>query len=437
MENCDSPTEQTKFSWKTFGICSFVCGLLAWTIVIMLILITINYEFSIFPTNNNNNDEQSPSSSSSSSTKKKPGTFGDLIFDEEFDSFNLTRWKHVISLYGGGNWEFEYYINNRTNSYTRNSTLFIKPTLTNNTFTEPNFLTSGTIDLWGSTPADSCTANFDYGCFRTGTGANALNPVQSARIHSVDSFKFTYGKIEVRAQLPQGDWLWPAVWMIPVHNFYGQWPASGEIDIIEARSNKKLTTSSNFIDGEEIGASQIATTLHWGPYFGANMYELTHSKYQFGVNDNNDNELFSDGFHVFTMEWTPDGFQASMDDTPYFNVTTPSDGYWTYGNFDSNFPNSFNPWIYGSKNAPFDKEFFFVINLACGGTSGFFPDGSISSPGNGVGDYAKPWSDQSSTAYADFWNARNQWYPTWNPFQNDGEDAALKIDYIKVYSYDS
>ncbi len=152
--------------------------------------------------------------------------FGNIIFDEEFNSLNLSRWDHEITLSGGGNWEFEYYTNNRTNSYVKNGILYIKPTLTNNTFTAPGFLNSGTIDLWGGEPADVCTSNAFYGCYRTGTGANALNSVQSARMRTVNSFSFNYGRVEVRAQLPSGDWLWPAIWMLPKHDGYGQWPAS-------------------------------------------------------------------------------------------------------------------------------------------------------------------------------------------------------------------
>lgn len=41
----------------------------------------------------------------------------------------------------------------------------------------------------------------------------------------------------MRARLPRGDWLWPAIWMLPVRQDYGPWPMSGEIDIIESRGN--------------------------------------------------------------------------------------------------------------------------------------------------------------------------------------------------------
>ena len=72
-------------------------------------------------------------------------------------------------------------------------------------------------------------------------------------------------------------------------------------------------------------------------------------------------------------------------------------------------------------------QFFFILNVAVGGTNGYFPDGWTNANG------PKPWSNESPTAHKDFWLAKNDWYPTWNPDQNDGEDAALKINYIRVW----
>ncbi len=81
----------------------------------------------------------------------------------------------------GGNWEFEYYTNNRSNSWVDNGILYLKPTLTNNTYGDA-FLTSGTLDLGGSGLADSCTAAFEYGtskrmfpliCFAPSTNTQA------------------------------------------------------------------------------------------------------------------------------------------------------------------------------------------------------------------------------------------------------------------------
>ena len=52
--------------------------------------------------------------------------------------------------------------------------------------------------------------------------------------------------------MPLGDWLWPAVWMLPAQHVYGQWPASGEIDIVESRGNAGLMK-----DGVNIGVEQV------------------------------------------------------------------------------------------------------------------------------------------------------------------------------------
>jgi beta-glucanase (GH16 family) len=61
-----------------------------------------------------------------------------------------------------------------------------------------------------------------------GAGGNVLNPIQSAKITTATTFNFQYGRVEVVAKLPKGDWLWPAIWMLPARNEYGMWPASGE-----------------------------------------------------------------------------------------------------------------------------------------------------------------------------------------------------------------
>jgi len=89
-----------------------------------------------------------------------------------------------------------------------------------------------TYELWGGSPADECTGNFFYGCSRTSDGNHYINPVMSGKLTTVNSFSFTYGRVEVRAKLPKGDWLWPAIWCLPRYNEYGEWPASGEIDIM-------------------------------------------------------------------------------------------------------------------------------------------------------------------------------------------------------------
>ena len=53
----------------------------------------------------------------------------------------------------------------------------------------------------------------------------------SARLNTSGTAGIKYGKVEVKAKNPRGDWLWPAIWMLPVDNMYGPWPLSGEIDV--------------------------------------------------------------------------------------------------------------------------------------------------------------------------------------------------------------
>ena len=66
------------------------------------------------------------------------------------------------------------------------------------------------------------------------------------------------------------------------------------------------------------------------------------------------------------------------------------------------------------------------MNVAVGGTNGFFSDSHINE------GYPKPWSNTSPTGPKDFWSAKNNWYPTWNPYTNNGEDAAMAINYVRV-----
>ena len=74
---------------------------------------------------------------------------GDLIFHEPFDKLDMDLWEHEITMNGGGNWEFQVYYNNRTNSYVKDSTLFLQPSLTSEILGEAA-LSSERLDLWGA-----------------------------------------------------------------------------------------------------------------------------------------------------------------------------------------------------------------------------------------------------------------------------------------------
>lgn len=195
-----------------------------------------------------------------------------LTFEDNFDFLNLDNWQHEITLGGGGNWEFEVYLNQRTNSYVENGKLYLRPTYTADQIGEANLKNGYTMSLWGGAPGDYCTSNAFYGCERlSGAGGNYLNPITSARVRSVNSFSFKYGRVEFRAKLPKGDWIWPALWLLPKDNAYGNWPSSGEIDVMESRGN-----------GPEYqfgGSDKFASTLHWGPDYWHNRYPTTTKSY--------------------------------------------------------------------------------------------------------------------------------------------------------------
>ena len=76
-------------------------------------------------------------------------------------------------------------------------------------------------------------------------------------------------------------------------------------------------------------------------------------------------------------------------------------------------------------------QFHFILNVAIGGTNGFIPDDCINRGDND--QYGKPWLNSQSQieAMGNFWDKRDRWYWTWA--QTEGDNAALQVDYIKVY----
>jgi beta-glucanase (GH16 family) len=334
-----------------------------------------------------------------------------LIFEDNFDFFDFKKWEHENTLGGGGNWEFQWYTNNRSNSFTDGGNLLIQPTLLSDR-TGEGFLTSGVLNIHGGSPADQCSNPAFYGCERGGSPSNIINPIISARLRSINSFSFKYGRLEINAKMPAGDWLWPALWLLPRYNAYGTWPASGEIDLMESRGNLNLVQN-----GVNIGAEQIGSTLHFGPYPDLNGYPTAH--YTRNAAPGNG---FNNGFHRYQMEWTPDRITFRVDDVETGTIHAGS-GFWNRANFAGNAPGVQNPWRFGEIMAPFDQEFYIIMNNAVGGVA-YFPD-DASNPGG------KPWSNTSPQASTDFWNGRGQWLPTWNLNTNN---AALVVDYVRVWA---
>ncbi|KAL3274988.1 hypothetical protein HHI36_019762 [Cryptolaemus montrouzieri] len=201
-----------------------------------------------------------------------------------------------------------------------------------------------------------------------------------------------------------------AFWLLPRMNQYGGWPASGEIDIMESRGNLNLIDST----GRNIGTKMSSGTLHWGTSTNTNKYQLTHFE-QLNLEGLNEN------WHIYQMEWTQESIIFKIDNQTIGTVTPSQGGFWELGNFENS--GIVNPWKSGSLMAPFDQEFYIVINLAVGGTS-FFPD-NANNPGG------KPWSNKSPRASGDFWEGKTQWLPTWKMETND---QSLQVDYVRVWA---
>ena len=232
----------------------------------------------------------------------------------------------------------------------------------------------------------------------------------SARIRTKSRFSFKYGMVEVNAKLPAGDWLWPAIWLLPQsYKHYGGWPVSGEVDIMEARGNRNLTAN-----GQPVGVQKMGVTIHFGPKGHRKM--ITYGLMSRNVD-------YNKGFNKFRLLWSPDELTFHVNDVRVGKIDV-DEGFWKKGDFENSAPGVPNPWINGTKSAPFDEEFYIILNLAVGGS--YFSDWYVNYPGG------KPWVKDSPTAITDFWNGREKWLPTWN--YNKTDDSHFQIDYVKVWA---
>ena len=147
----------------------------------------------------------------------------------------------------------------------------------------------------------------------------------SARLISKYKGDFTYGRIEVKARLPKGKGLWPAIWMLPTHWKYGGWPVSGEIDIME-----------------HVGymPDSVFGSIHTQSYNHMIGTQKTKGVYLPSV---------ADSFHVYAVEWTAEKISFSVNGQSYLQFSNEHTGYSTW---------------------PFDQSFHLLINLAVGGDWG-------------------------------------------------------------------
>ena len=148
----------------------------------------------------------------------------------------------------------------------------------------------------------------------------------STRIKTQSKVHFTYGYIEARISLPAIQGMWPAFWMMPNSSVYGGWPHSGEIDIMEAKGRLEYQSSS---------------ALHFSTNTGQYTY-LSHEQ----------NGHTTSEFNKYAVEWKADSIKYYINEVCHYSIQK---NQWGTVNAKS------------SETAPFDQDFYIILNLAIGG----------------------------------------------------------------------
>lgn len=226
-----------------------------------------------------------------------PPVFDNLIWSDEFDTdgaINSTNWFHQTQLPAGGSWyngEIQHYTDRIENSVVNNG--FLKVIAKKENFT-------------------------NQGQTKTHT---------SARLNS--KFAFQYGRLEVRAKLPTGNGTWPAIWLLGKNinedggywdnQGFGtsNWPACGEIDVME----------------------------HWGNNQNY-IQSAMHTPSSFGGTVNKGGQMVptaSTDFHIYALEWTAEKMVFSVDGVVHY---------------------TYNPAVKDASTWPFDAEQYILLNIA-------------------------------------------------------------------------
>ena len=230
-----------------------------------------------------------------------------LVWQDEFDgeALNETFWNYETGNNGGwGNNELEYYT--KENTELKDGHLII-------------------------TAKKESKGGFNY---------------TSSRLTTQDKFSFTYGRVDIRAALPKGQGIWPALWMLGQNFKTAGWPKCGEIDIME------------MIGGNQNGRDNtVYGTVHWD---NAGNYA------QYGGHYEKQSGPLNGEFHVFSIVWDAEKIVWYIDDKQYHIIDiTPKE-------LDE-----------------FQKDFFLLVNLAVGGNWPGNPDGSTLFPQYLIVDYIR------------------------------------------------
>ncbi|MDG1397445.1 MAG: family 16 glycosylhydrolase [Polaribacter sp.] len=288
--------------------------------------------------------------------------YNDLVWFDEFngEDLNTNKWYHQTYGPNGGLWfngELQHYTDSNTNSFVSGGNLHI-------------VAKKEQVNLNGVTLGYS-----------------------SARLNS--KYAFTYGRVDVRAKLPEGNGTWPAIWTLGKNisetGAYWQtqgfgntgWPACGEIDIMEHGLH---------------ATNSVSSALHTPSSSGNTINTATK-----------DLDNVADNFHVYSMNWSPDQITFMIDGV----------GYYTYK------PSSKN-----SATWPFDIDQFLLLNVAIGGYSGT-PDTNFTESSMVI-DYVRVYQNNTASI-DDVFSSKFTIYP--NPSSgiiNIKTDQ--KINKIEIYS---
>lgn len=220
-----------------------------------------------------------------------------VVWQDEFEDNRLdaAKWNIEINARGGGNQELQYYTDRDSNLRLEDGCLIIEARREDYTAVDPT------------------------------SGRSETRRYTSGRINTKGKADWTYGRFEIRAMLPGGKGLWPAIWMLGANIDEVGWPACGEIDIMEHVGFERDLIHANI------------HTQAYNHMIGTNRGDQTT------VPD------LHEMFHVYALEWHKNQLDFFVDDTLYF--TYENDGV------------GFASW-------PFDNPHYLLLNVAVGGTWG-------------------------------------------------------------------
>ena len=372
------------------------------------------------------------------------------VFFEDFHSIDAARWTVERSLDDGGNGEFQAYTDDPGVIFTRNGRLVIQPRpMSADAWYQLSGLDAkledpatpdedvaalhalrdkleapggvrGALDDGTELAVEGCTvpaadaAAAPQKCAHAGKWDEPLPPVVSARLSSKGKFQFRHGRVEARLRLPVGDWVWPAFWLLPAENAYGPWPFSGEIDLLEARGNDAAFEVVGSSQSGKAGFDRLAATVHCADAGGGDTFSIGNTTIWPSQSNNFKALEDADGFVIIGLDWRPGSVRTYAREGPGLAqertlATWPG----------AKGPYCENDAYDGHPDAPFDAEFYFVINVAVGGSAG----GGVAYWGDDVlwKGCDHPHMCDPRTAFAD---EEAAWIPTWT--------RPLEVDWIRV-----